>query len=239
MNLTDYPTLPKPHPLPETLNTPPIEPPQCMPSSALHCQQSSCAMQTSSFEAPQNVFHWEMINKDWWSACLQRTDVHMELMMPNMEGYQGLTVQGLGTGQHGSATIWWCWCPSLHCPAYHSSSTLALKTSLCHHPSAKGTGSSSHTQIIAPLLVGVPHLHWFGWEVVVQAESLVASYNMCPSIINKTENKLYVKWETWIGLTCIIFSTTLSALSCQFLAKGSPSRHFITCSLAPPQDSLI
>jgi CheY-like chemotaxis protein len=48
-------------------------------------------MQTSSFEAPQNVLHQEMINKGHQSACLQRTDIYMELMMPGMEGYQGLS----------------------------------------------------------------------------------------------------------------------------------------------------
>jgi hypothetical protein len=40
-------------------------------------------------------------------------------------------------------------------------------------------------------------------------------------------------------LTCTIFSTTLSTSSCQFLAKGFPLRCSITCSLAPPQDSLM
>jgi len=62
-------------------------------------------MQTSLFEASQNVLHQEIINKDWQSACLQRTNVHMELTIPGMEGCQELSTQGLGTGQYGSATI--------------------------------------------------------------------------------------------------------------------------------------
>lgn len=168
--------------LPEILNILPIEPPQLMLSSAPHYWESSCAMQILWVEAPQNVLHWETIDEDLQSAYSQRTNVHMALITPDMEGCQGLFMQGLETVVCGSATIWWCQCPLLHRQAYCSSNASIWKTSLPRHPSAKGTGGSGHNWTTAPLLVGIPCQHWVECWVVVQAQLSDAFCSTCLSI---------------------------------------------------------